>query len=89
MLVNELADMLKNVALASPALAFPLIVLPFPGGPNRRRPGPRERQPLKRQAQQRTYNHLSDIFWHATSQLQYHSSEHWDPCPLFHCSHAR
>ena len=36
--MSELADIEKNVALASLAIAFPIIVLPVPGGPNNSRP---------------------------------------------------
>jgi hypothetical protein len=38
LLVRELAEILKNVALASLAIARPIIVLPVPGGPNSRSP---------------------------------------------------
>jgi len=38
LLVNELAEMEKNVAFASLAIALPIIVLPVPGGPNKRSP---------------------------------------------------
>lgn len=35
---NDEADMLKNVELSWLATAFPIIVLPVPGGPNKRMP---------------------------------------------------
>ena len=38
LLVNELAEMEKNVAFASLAMALPIIVLPVPGGPNKSSP---------------------------------------------------
>mmetsp|Transcript_31891 Transcript_31891/g.73267 ORF Transcript_31891/g.73267 Transcript_31891/m.73267 type:complete len:418 (-) Transcript_31891:59-1312(-) len=48
LLVNEELEMAKNVASLSCAIAFPMSVLPVPGGPNRSRPfGPR-RKPVKR-----------------------------------------
>jgi len=45
--VRELAEILKNVAYASLAIAFPIIVLPVPGGPNSSRPFGGARIPLK------------------------------------------
>ncbi len=38
LLVRELADILKNVEADSVAIAFPIIVLPVPGGPNNSNP---------------------------------------------------
>lgn len=38
LLVKELADILKKVALAWLAIALPIIVLPVPGGPNNSKP---------------------------------------------------
>jgi hypothetical protein len=36
--VREEAEILKNVAEASAAIAFPIIVFPVPGGPNNNSP---------------------------------------------------
>ncbi len=36
--VREEAEILKNVAYASAAIALPIIVLPVPGGPNNSNP---------------------------------------------------
>jgi len=38
LLVRELADIEKNVDLDSQAIAFPIMVFPVPGGPNRSKP---------------------------------------------------
>lgn len=38
LLVNELAEMLKKVAPDWLAMAFPISVLPVPGGPNNKSP---------------------------------------------------
>ena len=38
LLVRDLADILKNVEADSVAIAFPIIVLPVPGGPNNSNP---------------------------------------------------
>lgn len=47
LLVSELAEMEKNVAPHSLAIALPIIVLPVPGGPNRSRPLGGPRSPVK------------------------------------------
>lgn len=47
LLVRELALMLKKVADASLAIAFPIIVFPVPGGPNRRMALGGARRPVK------------------------------------------
>ena len=47
LLVNELALMLKNVALAELAIARPIIVLPVPGGPKSKIPLGGARIPVK------------------------------------------
>jgi len=47
LLVSEDAEMLKKVAFASLAIAFPMSVFPVPGGPNSRRPFGGALRPVK------------------------------------------
>mmetsp|Transcript_733 Transcript_733/g.4640 ORF Transcript_733/g.4640 Transcript_733/m.4640 type:complete len:269 (-) Transcript_733:584-1390(-) len=68
LLVSELALMLKNVALMFPATAFPIRVLPVPGGPKSRRPFGGARAPL---------NSSVFIMGHTTSSLMSCFASFW------------
>jgi len=52
LLVSDEAEMLKKVAPDWLAMAFPISVLPVPGGPKRRSPFGRERRPYHKEGKE-------------------------------------